>query len=161
MNGIDNLSMLGNKNIEITTPDKMELEIFEISEEEQKSNRIDIWKITEFTTICPKTQQPDYARIIIQIVPNKYRFESKSFKLFCESFRTPKGDFKGSFHEKTVETICKKINNAIKPKYIQVVAIFSRRGNASIMPMYEIINKEVKHYSIIELLNFNNINYGE
>ena len=44
MNGIDNLSMLGNKNIEITTPDKMELEIFEISEEEQKSNRIDIWK---------------------------------------------------------------------------------------------------------------------
>ena len=163
MNNIESLKYLGNKEkIEIKTPDKMELEIFEISDL-NNNKRIDVWKVLEFTTICPKTQQPDYARLLIQIIPNKFRFESKSFKLYCESFRTPKDDFKGSFHESTVELIAKKINNAINPKYVQVVAIFSRRGNASILPMYEIKNdKNCIPYSISELLCFNNINiFGE
>ena len=56
---------------------------------------------TEFTSLCPKTAQPDFARIYINYIADKKMVESKSLKLYLFSFRNH-----GDFHEDCVQTIC-------------------------------------------------------
>ena len=55
----------------------------------------------EFTCLCPKTGQPDFAVITVSYVPDKLCVELKSFKLYLWSFRD-----EGGFHEKVVNQIC-------------------------------------------------------
>src|SRR5579871_3968920 len=69
----------------------------------------------EFTTLCPITGQPDFAHFVVDFVPAKSIVESKSLKLFLNSFRNAAG-----FHEATSITIAKRIASAIKPKYLRL-----------------------------------------
>ncbi|MFO7937038.1 MAG: preQ(1) synthase [Kiritimatiellia bacterium] len=83
----------------------------------------------EFTSLCPKTGQPDFANISIQYVPDKKMVESKSLKLYLFSFRNH-----GDFHEDCVNIIMKDLIKAMNPKYIEVYGRFLPRGGISIDP---------------------------
>lgn len=83
----------------------------------------------EFTSRCPITDQPDFAKIIISYVPNQKMVESKSLKLYLFSFRNT-----GEFHENCVNTIMKDLRDLMQPKYLEVRGIFSPRGGISIYP---------------------------
>jgi 7-cyano-7-deazaguanine reductase len=69
----------------------------------------------EFTSICPVTGQPDFAHLVIDIVPNKWLIESKSLKLYLGSFRNH-----GAFHEDCTVRIGKDIAAFIKPHYLRI-----------------------------------------
>lgn len=83
----------------------------------------------EFTSLCPKTGQPDFGRIIINYIPGKEMVESKSLKLYLFSFRSH-----GDFHEDCVNIIMKDLVKLMNPKYLEVRGIFMPRGGISIIP---------------------------
>ena len=83
----------------------------------------------EFTSLCPKTGQPDFARIIINYIPRLKMVESKSLKLYLFSFRNH-----GDFHEDCVNIIMKDLIALMDPRYIEVYGIFTPRGGISIYP---------------------------
>lgn len=84
---------------------------------------------TEFTSLCPKTGQPDFAKIFINYIADKKMVESKSCKLYLFSFRNH-----GDFHEDCVQTICDDLVKLMKPKYIEVIGEFTPRGGIAIYP---------------------------
>lgn len=88
----------------------------------------------EFTSLCPKTGQPDFATMYIQYIPNIKMVESKSLKLYLFSFRNH-----GDFHEDCVNIICKDLTKLMEPKYLEVYGIFSPRGGISIHPFAQYI----------------------
>ncbi|MBQ9698608.1 MAG: NADPH-dependent 7-cyano-7-deazaguanine reductase QueF [Acidaminococcaceae bacterium] len=83
----------------------------------------------EFTSLCPKTGQPDFATIYISYVPDQKLVESKSLKLYLFSFRNH-----GDFHEDCVNIIMKDLIRLLDPKYIEVWGKFLPRGGLSIDP---------------------------
>ncbi len=83
----------------------------------------------EFTTLCPKTGQPDFGHIIISYIPRERMVESKSLKLYLFSFRNH-----GDFHEDCVNIIMKDLWKLMDPKYIEVKGLFMPRGGISIYP---------------------------
>ena len=83
----------------------------------------------EFTSLCPKTGQPDYATLYISYVPDQRMVESKSLKLYLFSFRNH-----GDFHEDCVNIIMDDLIHAMDPKYIEVWGKFLPRGGISIDP---------------------------
>lgn len=83
----------------------------------------------EFTTLCPKTGQPDFARIVINYIPDRLMVESKSLKLYLFSFRNH-----GDFHEDCVNIILRDLVQLMQPRYIEVVGLFTPRGGISIHP---------------------------
>lgn len=84
---------------------------------------------TEFTSLCPKTAQPDFARIYVNYVADKLMVESKSMKLYLFSFRNH-----GDFHEDCIQKICNDLTKLLKPKFIEVVGEFTPRGGITIYP---------------------------
>ena len=84
---------------------------------------------TEFTSLCPKTRQPDFAKIFINYIADKKMVESKSLKLYLFSFRNH-----GDFHEDCVQTICDDLVKLMKPQYIEVIGEFTPRGGIAIYP---------------------------
>jgi len=92
----------------------------------------DYWVVftcPEFTTLCPKTGQPDFATLTIRYIPSKRLVESKSLKLYLFGFRNH-----GDFHEDVVNVIYNDLVNLLKPKYMEVVGKFAARGGISIDP---------------------------
>ena len=83
----------------------------------------------EFTTLCPKTGQPDFGKIIINYIPRERMVESKSLKLYLFSFRNH-----GDFHEDCINIIMKDLVRLMDPRYIEVTGIFTPRGGISIYP---------------------------
>jgi len=86
----------------------------------------------EFTSLCPKTGQPDFARIEIIYVPDKLMVESKSLKLYLFSFRNS-----GEFHEDVCNRIANDLEKLMKPLYLRVFGDFSPRGGLAIKPLVE------------------------
>ena len=83
----------------------------------------------EFTTLCPKTGQPDFATLTIRYIPGKRLVESKSLKLYLFGFRNH-----GDFHEDVVNVIYDDLSKLLKPKYMEVFGKFAARGGISIDP---------------------------
>ncbi len=83
----------------------------------------------EFTTLCPKTGQPDFATLTIRYVPGRALVESKSLKLYLFGFRNH-----GDFHEDVVNVVFSDLMKLLKPKYMEVIGRFSARGGISIDP---------------------------
>lgn len=98
---------------------------------------------TEFTSLCPITNQPDYARIFINYIAEKTMVESKSLKLYLFSFRNH-----GDFHEDCIQTICNDIADLINPKYLESIGEFTPRGGISIYPFSSYHNGEAKYEEI-------------
>lgn len=78
---------------------------------------------------CPKTGQPDFAKVVINYIPNERMVESKSLKLFLFSFRN-----RGDFHEDCINIICNDLVKLMDPKYIEVKGCFAPRGGIAIFP---------------------------
>jgi 7-cyano-7-deazaguanine reductase len=99
---------------------------------------------TEFTSLCPITGQPDFAKIFINYIASDWMVESKSLKLYLFSFRNH-----GDFHEDCVQKMCNDISGLIKPKYIEVIGEFTPRGGIAIFPYSSEHNgtKEYKYLS--------------
>jgi len=106
----------------------------------------------EFTSLCPKTSQPDFATLIINYIPNIKMVESKSLKLYLFSFMN-----NGEFHEDVTNKIGKDLVELMDPKYLEVVGLFYPRGNISIHPTFTYSNGEEK-YDEIEKHRFMNRN---
>ncbi|MGN0853102.1 MAG: preQ(1) synthase [Kiritimatiellia bacterium] len=83
----------------------------------------------EFTTLCPKTGQPDFATLTIRYIPGKTLVESKSLKLYLFGFRNH-----GDFHEDVVNVIYDDLAGLLRPRYLEVVGKFVPRGGISIDP---------------------------
>jgi 7-cyano-7-deazaguanine reductase len=77
----------------------------------------------EFTCLCPKTGQPDFATIRIRYVPHRACVELKSLKLYLWSFRS-----EGHFHEAVTNRILDDLVSAVKPRRMEVVGDFLVRG---------------------------------
>ena len=77
----------------------------------------------EFTCLCPKTGQPDFARIDIRYIPGERCIELKSLKLYLWSYRN-----EGSFHEAVTNRILGDLVAACKPRFMEVFADFYVRG---------------------------------
>ncbi len=84
----------------------------------------------EFTSLCPKTGQPDFAKVEIVYIPDKLCIESKSLKLYLFAFRN-----QGEFHEDVTNRIMEDFIATIKPKFIRVFGDFYVRGGISIKPV--------------------------
>lgn len=106
---------------------------------------------TEFTSLCPKTGQPDFAKIFINYIADKEMIESKSLKLYLFSFRNH-----GDFHEDCVQTICDDIVDLIKPLYIEVVGEFTPRGGIAIYPYASAADKGARFQKLRDerLMNY-------
>lgn len=83
----------------------------------------------EFTTLCPKTGQPDFGHIYIRYIPGERMVESKSLKLYLFSFRNH-----GDFHEDVVNIILNDLWDLMSPQYLEVEGRFMPRGGISIHP---------------------------
>ena len=94
----------------------------------------------EFTSKCPKTGQPDFAKVVISYIPNERMVESKSLKLYLFSFREH-----GDFHEDCMNIILKDLTKLMDPKYIEVKGIFSPRGGISIFPIVNYANPKFNY----------------
>jgi 7-cyano-7-deazaguanine reductase len=77
----------------------------------------------EFTCVCPRTGQPDFATIRIRYVPDQLCVELKSIKLYLWSFRN-----EGAFHEAVINRILDDLVGACRPKRMTVVGDFNVRG---------------------------------
>ncbi len=77
----------------------------------------------EFTCLCPRTGQPDFAVIRIHYVPDRWCVELKSLKLYLWSYRQ-----EGGFHEKVVNTILDDLVAACRPRWLKVTGDFNVRG---------------------------------
>lgn len=97
----------------------------------------------EFTTLCPMTNQPDFATIYISYVPTIEMVESKSLKLYLFSFRNH-----GSFHEDCVNIILNDLIELMDPLYIEVRGEFTPRGGISIHPYANYGKKETRWESV-------------
>lgn len=83
----------------------------------------------EFTSLCPKTGQPDFATIIIDYTPDKWCVESKSLKLYLGSFRNY-----GEFHESCVNRIANDLITLLNPISLIVKGAFTPRGGIPFHP---------------------------
>ena len=81
----------------------------------------------EFTCVCPATQQPDFATIKVEYVPDEKIVVSKSFKLYIWSYRN-----EGVFHEHVVNKILEDLVETLDPHYCKVTGIFNVRGGIGI-----------------------------
>jgi len=77
----------------------------------------------EFTCLCPKTSQPDFACIGVIYVPDKFCVELKSLKYYLNSFRN-----EGHFHEQVICLIEKDLRLVLTPVKLRVIGEFNRRG---------------------------------
>ncbi len=80
-------------------------------------------EIPEFTCLCPKTGQPDFAVIILDYIADQHCVELKSLKLYIVSFRN-----EGCFHEAVTNRILDDLVNATQPRFMRVTAKFFVRG---------------------------------
>ena len=86
----------------------------------------------EFTALCPITGQPDFAHLVIDLVPRRLLLESKSLKLFLASFRNH-----GAFHEDCTIAIARRIEAAIRPRWLRIAGYWYPRGGIPIDVFYQ------------------------
>ncbi len=98
-----------------------EIEVF-INPCPERDYEVDM-ECPEFTCLCPKTGQPDFATIYVTYVPDRLCIELKSFKLYLWAFRD-----EGAFHEKVINQILDDLVAACKPRQMRVVGEFNVRG---------------------------------
>jgi 7-cyano-7-deazaguanine reductase len=79
--------------------------------------------IPEFTCLCPKTGQPDFATLLLEYIPDRQCVELKSLKMYVWSFRN-----EGAFHEAVTNEILDDLVNATAPRFMRLSAIFNVRG---------------------------------
>ncbi len=88
-----------------------------------KRNYIIVHRANEFTSICPKTGQPDFGVVTISYIADKKCVELKSLKLYLQSYRN-----EGIFYENVINRILEDLVKILKPRWMEVKGEFSVRG---------------------------------
>ena len=138
MSNVKTLKSLGSKNTEYKTDQVRPelLETFQTNESIIKGNGLTLVPFVqerdEFTSLCPKTGQPDHAKLEIIYVPRMKMVESKSLKLYLFSFRNT-----GEFHEDVCNRIANDLFSILEPWYLRVYGDFAPRGGLAIKPLVD------------------------
>ena len=122
---------LGKKRAQKYTYDKRLLEAVPVLQRRGGADRR-MWvsdNCLRFTSLCPVTNQPDWAALYINYVPGRQLVESKSLKEYLNSFR-----MHGDFHEDVCRIICDDLAACIAARYLEVVGCFDSRGSIAIWP---------------------------
>jgi 7-cyano-7-deazaguanine reductase len=80
-------------------------------------------QMPEFTCLCPRTGQPDFAALDLEYVPDRLCVELKSLKLYIWSFRD-----RGAFHEAVTNEIAEHLERCMQPRFLRLTARFNVRG---------------------------------
>ncbi len=91
----------------------------------------------EFTSVCPKTGQPDFATIILEYIPDKLCIELKSYKFYLNSYRND-----GIFFESVTNKILDDLVEVCQPRYMKLTAEFNTRGGISSIIEVEYVQEE-------------------
>jgi 7-cyano-7-deazaguanine reductase len=92
----------------------------------------------EFTSLCPKTGQPDFGKITVEYIPDKLCIELKSLKIYLNSYRND-----GIFYESVTNKILDDLVNVCKPHYMKITSEFNVRGGISSLVVVEYKNKRL------------------
>lgn len=120
---VSGLTLLGAKKTEYVNkgPVSDMLEVF--VNRYQGRNYMITLEFTEFSSLCPRTGQPDFGKIVIEYIPDKLCVETKSLKLYFFAFRS-----EGSFMESLTNKIHDDFKQACSPKWLVVRGEFAPRG---------------------------------
>ena len=121
----EKLTQLGAKASPVILPEEAVLE--HVLNPAQQTDYLIRFSCPEFTSICPVTSQPDFAHIVIDYVPDKYIVESKSLKLFLQSFRNH-----GAFHEACTMMVGQRLVDEVSPKWLRIGGYWYPRGGIPI-----------------------------
>ncbi len=121
----ESLTQLGAPTRRFASPDEAVLE--RVANPHNGSLYLARFTAPEFTTLCPVTGQPDFARLVIDYAPADWLIESKSLKLFLGSFRDV-----GAFHEDCTLRIGKRIVQAAEPRWLRIGGYWYPRGGIPI-----------------------------
>ena len=129
MSDIKNLNSLGSKKTvyDFSKPNSELLETF--NNQHPENLYIAPFECFEFSSLCPKTGQPDTATIHINYIPNKKCVESKSLKLYLFSFRNS-----GEFMEDITNRMMNDLIKLLHPIYIEIYSDFNSRGGIYLRP---------------------------
>jgi len=132
-----------------TTPKSPEGFKFDLIKNSNKNQSFTIrLSVSEFTSICPVTKQPDFGFLIIDYIPKNWLVESKSFKIYIQSYRNY-----GIFHEEAVMKIGVDLFKSIKPVWFRIAGYFAPRGGIPIDVFWQ-SSKKPTNLEIPELKNF-------
>ena len=106
-------------------------------------------QIPEFTCLCPKTGQPDFATLYLDYIPDSHCVELKSLKLYIWSFRD-----QGCFHEAVTNQILDDLVKVTSPRYMKLTAKFFVRGGIFTNVIAEHKNKDWKPEMKVDLTQF-------
>ncbi len=119
------LQQLGQQAVAPARPEEAVLE--RVAAETGGKNAVVRFTCPEFTSLCPMTGQPDFAHIVIDYIPDEWLVESKSLKLFFQSFRNH-----GAFHEACTLNIADRLIALLAPKWLRIGAYWYPRGGMPI-----------------------------
>src|ERR1700680_2656906 len=108
-----------------TSPDRARLD--RVANPHADTNYVARFTTPEFTCLCPITGQPDFAILVIDYVPRRFLVESKSLKLYLNSFRNH-----AAFHEDCTVAIGKRLIALLKPRWLRIGGYFHPRGGMPI-----------------------------
>ena len=122
---VSGLSQLGTK---VDTPESPEKAVLEkVPNGNAGTDYVVRFTAPEFTSLCPMTGQPDFAHIVIDYIAGDFLVESKSLKLFLQSFRNH-----GAFHEDCSVYIARRLVDLLQPKWLRIGAYWYPRGGIPI-----------------------------
>lgn len=136
---LEGVTLLGNKNTKYSceyAPEVLETFVNKHPENEY----VVTFDAYEFSSLCPVTHQPDFAKVVISYIPRERMVESKSLKLYLFSYRAH-----GSFHEDCMNTVLNDLVKLMDPKYLEVRGIFAPRGGISIFPFVNYVAEDCPH----------------
>ena len=144
--------VLGKKNIIPNSPDGYKFDL--IKNTNKKLKYCVRFSISEFTSICPVTMQPDFGFLVIDYVPINWLVESKSLKIYIHSYRNH-----GIFHEEAVMKIGKDLFKSARPLWFRIAGYFAPRGGIPIDVFWQSskkpINMEIPDLKKLEIKLFN------
>ncbi|NWF89982.1 MAG: NADPH-dependent 7-cyano-7-deazaguanine reductase QueF [Ignavibacteriaceae bacterium] len=119
------------------------IKLLEVFKNEYITRNYNITHIApEFTSLCPKTGQPDFGKITIEYIPDKLCVELKSLKIYLNSYRT-----EGIFYESVTNKILDDLVSVCKPRYMKITSEFNVRGGISSVVVAEFQKKSFQHKS--------------
>ena len=121
----ENLSQLGGDSKAPTTPDEANLET--VPNPRAGVDYVVRFTCPEFTSLCPVTGQPDFAHLVVDYIPGDVLVESKSLKLYFQSFRNH-----AAFHEDCTVGIAQRLVELLDPKWLRIGGYWYPRGGIPI-----------------------------
>ena len=122
---VSSLTQLGHASSLPASPDEAIIE--RVPNSQGASPYVVRFAAPEFTSLCPMTGQPDFAHLVIDYVPAQWLVESKSLKLYLNSFRNH-----GAFHEDCTVAIGKRLYGLLKPRWLRIGGYWYPRGGMPI-----------------------------